>query len=430
MFKSKINMKLYPIYKMVSWDLLFYYSISFLFLTQVKNFSAGQVISADSFYILFKLFVQLICIALIDKLGKKNCLIAGNILVAVSIYILIISNSFSHVLISFFVMAFGYSFKDLCEPSLLYSSIPACKNKSNIFAKIDSKGTSLWYFMDGITSILAGFSYIINPYLPMYFCMSALIISAFICFGLEDDDTDSNLINKIEDFDNEYSTQGLKEYLKDIRYSFRFIFKSRRLRALLMFSVLFYSILNISSTLRSSLLTDLNVPAQYFGIIAAVYQIIASISSRKQNWFHNKFRNKVLAFFSMSMCLLFICAGIIGSISSSTFSVFVTLILFSIHYIIKGPYNTLIDKYLNSFSSKEISSKIFSAKSLLISIFSTIILQIASFIIEHFTTAHSLIIMGIVFLVTFMFALQYMKTRVGLKPEQYKKSDIEYVKVK
>lgn len=425
MFKSKTNMKLFPIYKMFSWDLLFYYAISFLFLTQVKGFSAGQVVSADSFYIFFKMFVQFICIILIDKLGKKNCLIAGNILVALSVYIIIIANSFSHILISFFVMALGYSFKELCESSLLYNSIPVCEKKRNIFARIDAKGSSLWYIADGLTSIIASFSYVVNPFLPMYFCIGCSVISAIICFNFDDDNTSNTDPNS----DNEYAITGIKEYIQDIKYSFKFIFKSRRLRALLMFSVLFYSILNISSTLRSSLLVDLEVPAQYFGIIAAVYQTIASISSRKQEWFHNKFRNKALAFFSMSMCLLLISAGIIGLIGNSS-SIFIILIIYSIHYMCKGPYYTLMDKYLNSFSTREISSKIFSARSLLISIFSTIILQIAAFIMEHFSTANSLVILGITFFIAFIFVLQYMKTRVGLNPEEYKKSDIEYVKVK
>lgn len=424
MFKSKINMKLYPIYKMFSWDLLFYYAISFLFLTQVKNFSTSQVISADSFYLFFKMFFQFICIALIDKLGRKNCLIAGNILVALSVYIVIISSSFYHILISFAIMAFGYSFKELCESTLLYNSIPVCESRGKIFAKIDAKGSSLWYFADGLTSIIAGFCLVINPYLPMYFCILCLIISVLICFGLEDYDTSSNVF---EEFENEYSTTEFKEYIKNLKYSFRFIFKSQRLRALLVFSVIFYSMLNISSTLRSSLLVDLKVPDQYFGIIAALYQIIASISSKKQAWFHNKFKNKVLAFFSMCMCLMFICAGVIGAIGNTS-CVLAILLIFSIHYIIKGAYYTLIDKYFNSFSSKEISSQIFSAKSLVTSIFGTIILQIASIVIAHFSTANSLIILGISFFIVFLFILQYMKNRVGLKPEEYKKSDVEYVK--
>lgn len=426
MFKSKTNMKLFPIYKMFSWDLLFYYAISFLFLTQVKNFSPAQVLSADSFYILFKLFVQFICIPLIDKLGKKNCLIFGNILVALSVYIIIISNSFYHILISYFVMALGYQFKELCESPLLYSSIPLCEKKRNIFAKIDSKGSSLYYFTDGLTSIIASFSYVVNPYLPMYLCIGCLLFSAFISFGFEDEHTNTKIENSE---DEECPKQGLKEYIQDIKYSFKFIFKSRRLRALLIFSVLFYSILTMSTTLRSSLFVDLGIPAQYFGVIAAIYQTIASISSRKQEWFHNKFRNTALAFFSMSMCLLFISTGTITIIGGSS-CVFAVLILYLIHYIIKGPYNTLMDKYLNSFSTKEISTKIYSAKSVVTSIFSTIILQIASLIMDNFSTAQSFVIIGFSFFGAFILILQYMKTRVGLKPEEYKKSDVEYVKVK
>lgn len=429
MFKSKINMKLYPIYKMFSWDLLFFYAISFLFLTQEKGFSAAQVVSAESFYILFKLFVQFICIPIIDKIGTKNSLLAGNLLVAVSIYLLIIAQSFTHILVSYFVMALGYNFKDLCESSLLYNSVPQCESKNNIFSKISAKGNSLWYFFDGITSVITGFLFVLNPYAPLYFCIACLLISAIICFGFEDDSVESELNKKEKDPNNEYSLIGLKDYIKGLRYSFRFIFKSRRLRGLLMFSVLFYSVLSISSTLKSSLFVDLNVPEQYFGIIAAVYQIIASISSKKQDWFHNKFKNKVLAFFAMSICFLFISAGIIGSFNISH-SIYVIFVLFCIHYIVKGPYHTLMDRYLNSFSSKDLSSKIFSARAFLISIFSTIILQIASFIIEIFTSAQSLIVLGVLFFIAFCFVLKYMKTRVGLKPEEYKKSDIEYISVK
>ena len=55
---KKINAKLYPIYKMISWDLLFYYSIIYLFLTQVKSFTAAQVLLGEAvFTASFLLFV-------------------------------------------------------------------------------------------------------------------------------------------------------------------------------------------------------------------------------------------------------------------------------------------------------------------------------------------------------------------------------------
>lgn len=46
---KQINVNLYTRYKMLSWDLLFYYAIIFLFFTQTKGISAADVLLAESF---------------------------------------------------------------------------------------------------------------------------------------------------------------------------------------------------------------------------------------------------------------------------------------------------------------------------------------------------------------------------------------------
>ena len=48
--KKKNNIKLYPIYRVFSWDLLFYYAIIYLFLTIEKGISAAEVLQFDAFY--------------------------------------------------------------------------------------------------------------------------------------------------------------------------------------------------------------------------------------------------------------------------------------------------------------------------------------------------------------------------------------------
>ena len=49
----KINMRLFPIYKALSWDFLFYYTINFLFLTQIKNISASEVVLTSLKFCIF-----------------------------------------------------------------------------------------------------------------------------------------------------------------------------------------------------------------------------------------------------------------------------------------------------------------------------------------------------------------------------------------
>ena len=69
---KKYNSKIFPIYKMFSWDLLFYYSIIFLFLTQTKGFTASNVLFVDAFYPLFKLLLQIPCVNIVESFGKRK----------------------------------------------------------------------------------------------------------------------------------------------------------------------------------------------------------------------------------------------------------------------------------------------------------------------------------------------------------------------
>ena len=121
----KNNMRIYPIYKMFAWDLLFYYAITFLFQTQVKGLSPSVILLGDSFYAIFRTVFQIFCIKIVDSLGKQKSLLLGNILVSISILILILGNGFFCLIILLNVIqSIGYNLKALCEPTILSDSIP------------------------------------------------------------------------------------------------------------------------------------------------------------------------------------------------------------------------------------------------------------------------------------------------------------------
>ena len=51
---------------------------------------------------------------------------------------------------------------------------------------------------------------------------------------------------------------------------------------------------------------------------------------------------------------------------------------------------------------------------------------LGSYILSITNTANSLILTGIIFGIVVIALISYMKTRTGLKPEEYKKEDIEF----
>lgn len=58
---KKRNRKLFVLYKFFANDLLFYYTISFLFLSNIKGLSTAEIVFAESFYPIFKLLFQFPC---------------------------------------------------------------------------------------------------------------------------------------------------------------------------------------------------------------------------------------------------------------------------------------------------------------------------------------------------------------------------------
>ena len=93
---------------------------------------------------------------------------------------------------------------------------------------------------------------------------------------------------------------------------------------------------------------------------------------------------------------------------------------------IRGPYNTLMKKYLNSFSNENISVKIYSSANLMEDLGAMLSSFIVSILLKNMAIAYASLIIGIVSLILFIIVLDYMKTRIGLKPEEYRKQDIEF----
>lgn len=158
---KKRNARLYPIYKMFSWDLLFYYAIAFVFLVEVKGFSAAQVMLTDALYPIFKIILNIPSLTIIDKIGKKKSLIMANVMLAIYLILLIFCNSILNLIFIYIIMAFAFTIKSIAESNILYDSVSQKKGKG-MFAKIEEKGARNYYYLDGITSMATGFLFVVN----------------------------------------------------------------------------------------------------------------------------------------------------------------------------------------------------------------------------------------------------------------------------
>ena len=416
----KRNMKLFPAYKTLSWDYIFFYTINFLFLTQVKHIHPADVVLIDSFYYLFTVFSQIPATFIIEFLGRKNSIILGNILSCVYMVVVIFSNHLFYLIIAEMLSSISFAIKESAEPSLLNESIPPTKFKSKIFAKINEKGMSRYYIINAISTMIAGVLYEVNPYIPIFLSLATLIIVTFMA---------TLFIEPIKKTKKK-KIQSVGQ-LKEIGEAFKFVLQSERIKSLLLYSAVMTGVFGIVSNYEICMLEDLEISAGYLGILFAILRIVGGMAIKKQEQFHNKLRNKSLSVLAFSIIGACIFAGMTGVIAKQyAIVIYVVVVFYVVKYIFSAMYDPLIEKYLSNFTNEKIDTKIFTANNFLKGIAGAVAGFLGAFLLDRMETAYCMIIVGLIFAVLMILVTKFMKSRVGLKPEEYSKEEIKYDKMK
>lgn len=281
----------------------------------------------------------------------------------------------------------------------------------------------MYYFLDGIASLIAGYLFIINNYLPIIICLLCLIIATILSCGFSDI---YDLRQKKNKDKNLFST--FKEYGVDLKETCKFIFKSNRMKALILFRVVFYSLVRIIDIYRSDLLVDIGVPEEQFSMIFAVLTFIAALAVSMREKLERRYKNRILSFISLSYVFATIFIGTISCITTSKSILPIILIMYVIAKICSSVWYILEGKYVKNFTNEKVRSKIAFTYELIGCMASAIASILAGELVKVVTIEQAILIVGLIGLVAIVLTLDYMRTRFGLKPKEYAKKDIEFSK--
>lgn len=413
------NAKLYPIYKMFSWDLLFFYSIEFLFYTITKKVTASEVLVINGIYLLCRIIMQIPAVAITDLLGKRKSIILGNIMLIIYMLVLMIVPRAIGIVLANLIFSLGYNIKTIAESNLLYDSV-ATRGGEGLYSKLDAKGGSLYYILDGIASLTAGYLFVINNYLPMFICLGFIIISTILSFKFED-------IYEVKKEKNNSSglIPTLKEYKQDLKTSFRFILKSKRMKAFILFQIVFYSLISIIDTYSGDLLTDIGIPEEQYSMIFAILILIGGISLSLKKPIEKKFKNRTLAFISLMYIGACIIIGTISTMYTDSFIIPIILVMYAIQHVSTSIWYILESKYLKNFTNEDMRNKITFTYEFIGGIAASTFSILGGLLLEVSSIQNAFLLVGLIALASMVVTLDYMRTRFGLKPEEYKKEDIE-----
>lgn len=411
--KRRNNRKLYPIYSSIGLDYMFYYGIKVLFLSQVKNITNAEIVLATSFFALFSIITQIPINIIIHNLGKRRALILANSLNALSMLLIIICPNFTFFIFEELISSIATGIKSITEASILDLSIPKFNKKGEFYTKMKRNGYSKYCYMYAASTLIAGILYNINPYIPIVLSMGVCILATVVSTEFIEIKVKADTINE-------------EPYLKQLKDSFKFIFKSNRLRALLISVGLIWGLICLYDTYQVILLKELNVPAMQIGFILALLQIVKGKISKYSGKMNTKFKNKTLTIMSSIITLCFFLAGAIAIFNIDIILIVEIIVLSGILVAgIEGIYHIIKSKYLNNFANSKILTKIYSANTIINNLLRMIIGFIGSLILSQFNIKYTMIIIGISFTAVVYLLYLYMKPKLGLKPDQYKIEDIK-----
>ena len=410
----KHNLRLYPKYLMLGYDLLFFYGIRVMFLLDVKGITESQILLAATVYALSMIVMQVPATLLASKIGYKNTAIAGNIFNIIWAILIITFDGFAGLALSQFISGVAFALKFVSEPNLLSTSIPQAPTyqRNEIFSRLDKKGFSRYCIFSAISTIISGFLYDINPYIPIFLCLICVIAATAISFNFYD-------IQEVE------SKESFKDYIKDLKKGYKFITKSKRLRALLVMTGAVWGIIVLLDSYQLTLLQDIGATSVQVGFIFAMFELTRGLFSNTALDFNKKFKNKSLTNILLTFAIGFILAGIIAM---SQLPFYTKLVIIVVILLIMGAANAidqiLAKKYVNNFASTKILPAIYSSKSICDNIFRTIITLLGSAIVGIYNIDIAMIVMGIFILILTLALTVYSKDKLGLKPEEYTQKDI------
>lgn len=173
--RIKFSNKIYPIFFGLSSDLIFFIAINTLFLTTIKGLTSSEINLITTIGVLVTLVFCLISHKIINKIGNLFSIKLGTFLMLASAILFTFSDNI--ILFAIAEILYETSFIFKCVDQVVLNNNLVYFNKSNEFIIIKTKATTIYSIATMIATLIGGFLFNVNPYLPMFICILICLIN-------------------------------------------------------------------------------------------------------------------------------------------------------------------------------------------------------------------------------------------------------------
>ena len=373
------NVKVYPFYRAFSYDFLFLWTISIMYLTW-KGLSYSQTIFLDAIFMITAFVTQLPITKFIQKIGRGLPVrLAALCCVGFSV-IMLLFNNFWLFAIAYMLYGISASIKNVADAEILALSLKKL-DRGNDFSKIEGRGVFFHYVFESIAAIASGYMFeYISPYAPLIGTLSASIMLLIFSFMLTDPDKVASSVESVSNNKTKKTVKSKnKAYLLKVKavyqtemptnfyteqhskkkgLGYKELLKDKFILSMTVFCFCFFGIMSVYSTLAKVYYQDIGLKAWMFGYIFFVLKLVTAICSKYQFKYELKHGVRSLIIFAVLTILSFGLNGIMASINASAiYSIIIISFMFVIQNAIRAPYRIFVKNYINMSSEKENLSK-------------------------------------------------------------------------
>ena len=341
MKKLDRTIKIYPIFYGLTADLIFWMAINTLFLTTVKNLSAAEINSIDTIGTAVGIGFQFFLIKIVRKIGNIKSVRLGTTLLFLSIVLNTFSTSYWGFLIAEICYVVGFVFKHM-DNVILIKNLKYI-NKLEEYIKLQTRGNTIYSFVTLIISLISGFLFNVNPYIPMAICMIICFINILLTYLFYEAPIDYE-----------------KEETKNQKHNF-----SKLIILMFVLYGLFYAMIALGQKNSKLFIQQdlqeflrLDKVAIYMSVLIFISRISRLTSNLVFLKVYNKLKNKILFLLEILLTTSFSLLLIGNFIGRNMIGIIIMAIGFFIFLLIRDPFGTYMRKTLFDNSESKNQDKI------------------------------------------------------------------------
>lgn len=335
--------------------------LTIFFLSKGLNFT--QIFTIGAVNSLFVVLLEVPTGAVSDKYSRKLSIVIGCILWIISLSIYIYAQNFITFVIGEIIFAMGMTFKSGSETAILYDSLKILGREAE-FQSIIGKARSYFLYASAVGSLVAGFVYSINVYLPFIISIVFVVISFVIALTFHEP--------KMHNFE----VHNDKAYFDIIKNSASIIFKNRKVLNVVLFSTITFIFMRMAYPFYQPHMKATGIDVKYFGVIFFLFNLVAGYSAKRVDKFMRF--TKPYSMFSVGLLVA------VSYLLLGMFPVFISFSFIFIQQISRGLGNPVFSKHINKNIPSDYRATIISFNSLVGNIGVVILQPLFGFLIDKF----------------------------------------------